>query len=399
MSTAVGYRERVTTQLRRTAPVSTITPVIAVPALRRRVVVVALIVTVVLIAVTIPSAAPLSWDPVSFVAAIAVCLAGGAAVLWPVTAGIALGALLTATLLSGNAEIGMASLAAMVVLGHSAALGRYPVTALLAVWYYTVMVGMTIATATEPADVTVGVYFWLVYLVFPIGVGIAIRTLLLRTERVREQRTRDLAEQRRRIARDLHDTAVYATTLMVMRAEGARLRGDLPAEAATDLEFIASTGRQATEDLRSMLGVLRTTNDVEERANPEPISTAGSITEQAERLREAGFRVKLSVPDKVPEASDPIISTLRQVVGEAVSNIILHGDPSGEVALMLEANDHEIEALLVNAVPPEPFEPAVPHQPLGLIGMRERAEAHGGTFETTSTPETWMTHLTLPLRR
>ncbi|WP_326553701.1 sensor histidine kinase [Micromonospora sp. NBC_01813] len=211
---------------------------------------------------------------------------------------------------------------------------------------------------------------------------------LAQRARVAEENQRAAAEQavadeRRRIARELHDVVAHHVSVMGVLATGARrvLRRD-PDAADEVLGTIAETSRSTLREMRRLLDVLRTdTEPASAELAPQP--GLGGIESLVEQIREAGLPVTLRV-DGVPGDLDPGVTlTLYRIVQEALTNALKHaGTATAEVRLSFG-----IYWLIV-----EVFDtgrgPAPDHTPVGhgLVGMRERVALYGGTLRTGPRP-------------
>ena len=222
---------------------------------------------------------------------------------------------------------------------------------------------------------------------------------------------------RRALSRDLHDTAVHATTTMVMRANQVLLREDLDPQVRRDVQFIVDTGREATATLRATLASLReadpATGDVSADATWFRAQVAGSVA----RLEEAGFRVRAATEASLVDVSPVVLSTLGRIITEITNNVIRHGAPDSEVSLMVEHTGETLDLMCSNPLGPEhagdvPTGPggagaaggavgAAPdgaqRRSWGLIGVRELAEAVGGTGSFRALGGYWVAQVSLPL--
>ncbi len=205
--------------------------------------------------------------------------------------------------------------------------------------------------------------------------------------RVAEQNQRALAEQavadeRRRIARELHDMVAHHVSVMGVLATGSRrtLHRD-PAAADEALATIEETGRTALRELRRLLDILRADHEPAGELAPHP--GVAHLESLAEQVREAGLPVTLKV-DGNPGAVDPGIAlTVYRIVQEALTNVLKHaGAATAEVRvdigtywLTLEVCDTGRGPGLGTA--------GVGH---GLLGMRERVMLYGGTLRTGPRP-------------
>ena len=128
------------------------------------------------------------------------------------------------------------------------------------------------------------------------------------------------ADERRRIAREMHDVVAHSLAVMVAQAEGGRMAvAGRPDRAAEILESIATSGREALAEMRGLLGVLR---DDASPAPPQP--TLADVPELVGQVRAAGLRVELSTtgePRPLPALRE--LAAYR-VVQEALTNVVKH---------------------------------------------------------------------------
>jgi signal transduction histidine kinase len=202
---------------------------------------------------------------------------------------------------------------------------------------------------------------------------------LVTAEREQEQRARiAVGEERARIARELHDVVAHSVGVIVVQAEGARRVFDRDPERAREaLESIERTARTALADMRRSLGVLRREDD-ERALAPQP--GVDDLTGLIEEARAGGVTVELAVegePVPLPQAID--LSTYR-IVQEALTNVIKHAGAARALVTVRYLDDElEVEVADDGAGPPAH---AADSSGLGIVGMRERVEAHGGRLHT-----------------
>jgi signal transduction histidine kinase len=217
-------------------------------------------------------------------------------------------------------------------------------------------------------------------------------------ERTREQEAERRAEQERlRIARDLHDVIAHTlTTINVQASTAAELLDRNPAHVRGALETIEDASRDAIEELRAILGVLR---DSEERHAPlRPAPGLEDVTELVHRTRDDGVDVRLDVighrPQRLPEGvslaayrivQESLTNARRHAAGAAV-HVRLSFEP-GTVAVAIENDDGA--GANVNG-----------HGPgVGIMGMTERAAAVGGTLNARPVPRGFRVDAELPYTR
>jgi signal transduction histidine kinase len=225
----------------------------------------------------------------------------------------------------------------------------------------------------------------------------ALEERAVRLEREREQRERvAVAEERRRIARDLHDVVAHGVGVMTVQAGAARLllEND-PGRAREPLLAVEEAGRQALAELRRLLGMLRR-DERDPGLRPQP--GLGDLEELVARARRAGLPVELVIegaPVPLPAGVD--LAAYR-IVQEGLTNTRKHAGPAracvavryGPEALELEISDDGRAG-------------ANGEGGHGLVGMRERVALYGGRLETGPRPDGGFTvraHLPLePARR
>lgn len=214
----------------------------------------------------------------------------------------------------------------------------------------------------------------------------AITEALRERARVAEATQRALAEQavadeRRRIARELHDVVAHHVSVMGVLATGARrvLRRD-PDAADEAIATIEDTSRATLREMRRLLDVLRTDEPAAE-LTPQP-GLAG-IEALVEQVREAGLPVALRVEGHPGALEAGVTLAVYRIVQEALTNALKHAGPAtgqvrlvfGEVWLVVEVTD--------TGRGPGPEPDRIGH---GLVGMRERVALYGGVLRTGARP-------------
>jgi signal transduction histidine kinase len=199
-----------------------------------------------------------------------------------------------------------------------------------------------------------------------------------------EQARRDLADravadERARIARELHDVIAHAMSVITVRAAvGAHLLDSRPAEAAAALRVIESTGREALSEMRRMLAVLR---DPDPRGPlPEPQPGLRDVARLAEQARGSGVPVTLATEGGPRLSSAGLELAGYRVVQEALTNVVKHA-PGACATVTIRYLPEWLEIEVRNAG--GPFDrTVVPGQ--GLQGMAERVALYDGRLEVVS---------------
>jgi signal transduction histidine kinase len=236
-------------------------------------------------------------------------------------------------------------------------------------------------------------------------VEVEARLHLLETER--DQATRiAVAEERGRIARELHDVVAHAVSVMVVQADGASyaIRSN-PELAQRALQTISETGRGALGELRALLDVLR--NDRAEGEPRVPQPDAHALADLAERMRAAGVPVELET-DELGDLPAGVSLGVYRIVQESLTNTLKHAGRGATAAVRVHRTGDLVEVLVSDdgagrvpqLTPAGRGDPglAVPGGN-GLIGMRERAHVYGGTLEVGPAPGGgWQVRAALPVR-
>jgi signal transduction histidine kinase len=198
----------------------------------------------------------------------------------------------------------------------------------------------------------------------------------LAAEREREEKARAaVAEERVRIARELHDVVAHAISVIVVQARGGRrsLAAE-PEEAREAFDSIEASGVEALAEMRRLLGMLRK-GDEELALAPQP--SLRHLDTLVAQVREAGLPVELSVegePTALPPGVD--LSAYR-IVQEALTNALKHAGPAtARVLVRYGLEDLEVEVTDTGRRPAGGD--GTGH---GLVGMRERVTLFGGELE------------------
>lgn len=209
----------------------------------------------------------------------------------------------------------------------------------------------------------------------------ALEDRAARLERERRMEAERAAERERaRIARDMHDILAHAVSLMVVQAEaGPVVVRSNPARAEAAFDAIADAGRDAMVQLRRMLGVLK-----EGEAPRLPQPTIADLPALAGRVEGTGLDVAFTESGEPrPLAPDRAVAAYR-ITQEALTNIVKHsGADRADIRLTWE--DHDLMIDIADNGPGAGR--ALPSGGHGLIGIRERAAACGGTATAGPRPD------------
>jgi signal transduction histidine kinase len=222
-----------------------------------------------------------------------------------------------------------------------------------------------------------------------------LRAHAVELERDREEKLRiAAAEERTRIARELHDVVAHSVSLIVVQVQAAQrvLVGDEPA-ARELLDSIESTGRQALIELRRLLGLLR---EFDEQRSLAPQPSLRYLDDLLTQVREAGLPVELVVegaPRALPQGVD--LSAYR-IVQEGLTNALKHsGAAHARVLVRYTPAELELEVSDDGRGRSNGMANGSGH---GLVGMHERVSLYGGELETGSSRDGgYVVHARLPL--
>jgi signal transduction histidine kinase len=183
--------------------------------------------------------------------------------------------------------------------------------------------------------------------------------------------------ERNRIARDLHDVVAHGVSVMVVQSGAARITlNDEPDLARESLREVAAAGRAALVDLRRVVGTA-VLPEADLASTPDRVDElAGLVT----GCRAGG--VKVAVDRSGPEPSGPIGEVVFRVVQEALTNVLRHA-PGATAAVSVHTDRREVRVSVLNS--PVRAERDFAGSGRGLLGMRERVQAIGGTFNAATT--------------
>ncbi len=224
-----------------------------------------------------------------------------------------------------------------------------------------------------------------------------------------------VAEERARIAREIHDVLAHSMSVMVVNAEGGRLMRHVdPAVVDRTLAVISATGREALGELRRLLEVLRTpvadasAGAPGTRSDPEPDPGSGSrpggATESLSvdlrrlvgRLNTSGTRARLDLRGERGGLSTDLTVQTYRIVQEALTNVVKHAPPDATIHVRVDTGAQGpgrlVRVQVENSAGTGAGAAAQRSVPLlssgrGLTGMRERSALYGGSVDAGPTPD------------
>ncbi len=195
----------------------------------------------------------------------------------------------------------------------------------------------------------------------------------MRAERRRRAATA-AAEERARLARELHDVVAHSLAVVIAQADGGRYaaRHD-PGAAATALETIARSAREAQGEMRRALGLLG--SDPATPWSPQP--GLGELPALVQRTREAGLPVEFDERGSARPVAAATGMTVYRVTQEALTNVLKHAGPGAAATVELRWEPEAVSVVVRDDG--EGVRTSGDGRGRGLAGMRERVEPRGGT--------------------
>jgi signal transduction histidine kinase len=219
-----------------------------------------------------------------------------------------------------------------------------------------------------------------------------------RLARERDQQARiATAAERARIAREMHDVVAHSLSVMVTLSEGAALKQAAePERASTAMRQVSAMGRQALDEMRRLLGVLRT-EDAPESRQPQP--GMAQIDGLIDQVRATGLAAELTVTG-TPVAMPPGAElTVYRIVQEALTNTLKHAADPARISVAIAYRPDSVAVDIHDDGTRCHVQPAAEMAGHGLTGMRERAAVYGGVVSAGPDPTGgWHVHAHLPLK-
>ncbi|GAA1919500.1 histidine kinase [Streptomyces durmitorensis] len=208
----------------------------------------------------------------------------------------------------------------------------------------------------------------------------AIRERAERAERTREEEARRrVAEERLRIARDLHDVVAHHIALVNVQAGvAAHVMDKRPDQAKEALSHVRDASRSALNELRATVGLLRQTGDPE--APTEPAPGLARLEDLVDTFRHAGLPVEVAVSDDATELPAGVDLAAYRIIQEALTNVQKHAGTGAkaEVSVIRVGPNAELTILDDGGGEKREHSGESDGGGHGLIGMRERVSALGG---------------------
>lgn len=193
---------------------------------------------------------------------------------------------------------------------------------------------------------------------------------------------RAVAEERTSIARELHDVVAHRVSLMTVQAGAARtVAGDDPQAALAAMEAVEHAGREALDELRHLLGVLRPKAD---GGSLGPHPGLADVPRLVDQFGEAGLDVSLTVVDVPTDLPARVDLSAYRIVQETLTNVLKHAGPGARSEVRISLDNKVVSIVVTDDGHAVTTLPGSGH---GIMGMRERAVLLGGSLTAGPLPE------------
>jgi signal transduction histidine kinase len=196
------------------------------------------------------------------------------------------------------------------------------------------------------------------------------------------------AEERNRVARELHDVIAHTLTVLLLHITSARLAAEHDlADAARALAEAERLGRESLAEVRMTVGMLHQDGDTSRTA---PLPGAGDVPALVERFRSAGADITLAIDGDTGRLPATTGLAVYRILQEALTNAIKHA-PGAPTTVTLTVDADTVRLAVDSAAEPGTG------TGLGLVSMRERAESLGGSCQAGPGGRGWLVAAILPL--
>ncbi len=321
---------------------------------------------------------------------------------WPIgTLAVVVGGLVVDSIFIGASESPVSLLIVLVAAYSAAAHARSIVIPILLL-----VIGIGVHDSLDPQIKTVGDALYdstIVTLVFLVGLSTRWRQRRLEAketeydQRVVEHEAlaaEEREDERRRIARELHDIVSHSLGIVVVQAGAAEqmLERD-PDQARVAIQSVRSTALEAINEMSRLLGLIR--GEVDATREPQP--SLSQVPALAQRMRDAGLHVELVVTGSPVSMSAAVELSAYRIVQEAMTNVLKHA-PDSTARVELEYADDELRVSVSNDAQSDRSDKS--EQLVGgrgLVGLRERVAVFGGRLEAgPATGGAWQLQAALP---
>jgi signal transduction histidine kinase len=254
-----------------------------------------------------------------------------------------------------------------------------------------------VALVQDPMEVAVGIWVVAVLFIWVVGRAVARQErLVAQLEGTRRQLAQQaLLEERRRLARDVHDFVGHGLAAVMLQVTSARHVLRRNADAAEEaLQSAEEVGRRSMQELRRTVTLLRSDDETD---TAPPVASALEIPALVAQARAGGLAVELHTRGDLSRIPPSVGLALYRIAQEALANAARHA-PRARTMLGLELANGRVALLAETSGPVVAGSASDRERPhYGLIGMQERATALGGEFAAGPTPDGWQVRCELPM--
>jgi len=230
------------------------------------------------------------------------------------------------------------------------------------------------------------------------GVLVGFQVELLMKLRIAQETlaARAATDERRRIAREIHDVIAHSLTVMMLHVTGARRAlGRDTRDASAALEEAERLGRQSLQDVRRAVGLLGESGDPQIAPMPGAADLAGLI----DQFRSAGAQIVTRFDGEFGSLQPTTGLAVYRIVQESLTNAAKHA-PGSSVAVTIRVGRDDAAVRVTNRLTAGPaVSSSSKPNGLGLWGMRERASLLGGSFEAGAEDGQWVVNASVPTAR
>lgn len=205
----------------------------------------------------------------------------------------------------------------------------------------------------------------------------AVEERAARLERERDREARlAVADERVRIAREMHDIVAHNLAVMVALADGASYAAESE-RVGTAMRQVSATGRQALDEMRRLVGLLRGGGPGER--SPQP--GLADLDDLVGQVRAAGVAVDLRLEGRPGDWGQGAGLTVYRIAQEALTNVIKHAGPGARADLLVRYAADAVEIEVLDDGAGRAATPPAPADRHGLAGMAERTASYRGTVD------------------
>jgi signal transduction histidine kinase len=186
--------------------------------------------------------------------------------------------------------------------------------------------------------------------------------------------------ERTRIAREMHDVLAHRISLIALHAGGLEINASLPPEQIrATAHLLGATARQALEELRDVIGVLRSDSSGEPILPPQP--TLAEVPRLVAEVRQAGGKIELEMDVTDPSAASSTLGRdAYRIVQEALTNVTKHARGTATEVRLSGGPGAGLHVCVRNRMPVNSVKSQLPGAGAGLLGLQERVALSGGTL-------------------